>query len=210
MSAIDKIAFNLGIRNEVPNQDLARELSETEDTAGIKEISENLFNKNKNISSDCIKVMYEIGYINPALIEKYTDTFIQLLSSRANRMVWGAMIALSTVAELQADKIFKSAGLIKSIIDNGTVITEVAGLKTLARIASKNDAYYKKIFSYLLGYIKNGRPIDLPTRIEAYEIIMNEKNAVEIVKALKENKNELKDIQKKRINRILKKYSSGF
>jgi hypothetical protein len=53
MSMLDKIAFYQNRRDEVPNQQLAKELAETENKAGIKEIADNLQHKNKNIQSDC-------------------------------------------------------------------------------------------------------------------------------------------------------------
>lgn len=39
MSAIDEIAYNQGIRDEKPNQALAKKLAEAHDTAGIQEIA---------------------------------------------------------------------------------------------------------------------------------------------------------------------------
>ena len=75
MSALEKIAFFQNRRDEVPNQLLARELSSAQDHAGIQEIAGNLWNKNQNIRSDCLKV----------------------LRDRNNRMVWGGMIALATI-----------------------------------------------------------------------------------------------------------------
>jgi hypothetical protein len=56
-------------RDEVPNQQLAKELAETENKAGIKEIAKNLQHKNKSVQSDCLKVLYEIGYLKPDLID---------------------------------------------------------------------------------------------------------------------------------------------
>ena len=37
----------------------------------MREIAENLWNKDKNIQADCIKVLYEVGYIEPPLIAQY-------------------------------------------------------------------------------------------------------------------------------------------
>jgi hypothetical protein len=125
-------------------------------------------------------------------------------------MVWGGMIALSTIAELKADRLFKEYKRIESIIENGTVITEVAGIKILVRIASVNDEYYKSVFKFLLKYVKEGRPIDLAGRIEEYRKILNDKNAKEVLKALNENANQFSQAQKSRINKVLKKYNLLF
>ena len=71
MSALERIAHFQNRRDEVPNQDLARDLASKKDRGGIREIAQNLWNKDKNIQADCIKVLYEIGYLNPALVAGY-------------------------------------------------------------------------------------------------------------------------------------------
>ena len=43
MSVLDRLASSLHRRDEVPNQELARDLSAKKDKAGIREIAENLF-----------------------------------------------------------------------------------------------------------------------------------------------------------------------
>ena len=105
MSALQRIAYFQDRRDEVPNQELAKELAAKKDRKGIQEIAANLWNENSQIQSDCLKVLYEIGYLQPKLVAPYTGDFLKLLHSRNNRLVWGAMIALSTVADLQADAI---------------------------------------------------------------------------------------------------------
>jgi len=106
MSVIERISYYRGIRDEVPNQELARDLAATGNTAGVKEIAEHLWDKNANVRSDCLKVLYETGYIDPELIAPYAGDFLKLLVSKQNRLVWGAMIALSCVASLKADLLF--------------------------------------------------------------------------------------------------------
>ncbi|MEQ8155236.1 MAG: hypothetical protein ABRQ25_10190 [Clostridiaceae bacterium] len=92
MSVLNRIACMQDRKDEVPNQELARELVENNNISGVKEIAENLFNKDKNIQSDCIKVLYEVAYIKPEMISQYAGDFIKLLKSRNNRMVWGSML----------------------------------------------------------------------------------------------------------------------
>ena len=103
MGAIGRIAYNLNIRDEKPNQLLAKELVNNQDTDGIREIVEFLSDKNASIRSDCIKVLYEVGYLNPTLIAPYVKDFLDLLDNNQNRMVWGGMIALSTIAGITSD-----------------------------------------------------------------------------------------------------------
>jgi hypothetical protein len=98
VSVLNKISFFQNRKDEVPNQRLARGLAETKDKKGIREIAENLWNDNPSIQSDCLQVLYEIGYLDPKLIAGYAEDFLNLLHSKNNRLVWGSMTALSGVA----------------------------------------------------------------------------------------------------------------
>ena len=166
MSALNRIAFYQGRRDEVPNQELAQELAANKDRAGVREIAENLWNKDKNVQSDCLKVLYETGYLDPSLVADYAGDFLKLLKSRNNRMVWGAMIALSTIAGLKADEIFPHADEIEKAMAAGSVITRDAGMKTLAQIAGRKDAYRTRLAPYLLERLAEARPVDAPRYAE--------------------------------------------
>src|SRR6266513_422108 len=97
MTVLDKLATALNRRDEVPNQELAKEIVRSNDRRAVKELIENLAHKDKNIQSDCIKVLYEVGEREPALIAPYYNEFGKLLDSKNNRLVWGAMTALDSI-----------------------------------------------------------------------------------------------------------------
>src|SRR6185436_409694 len=107
MSILNKLASALDRSDEVPNQLLAKDIAASADKVAVQELVDNLANKDKDIQSDCIKVLYEIGTIKPELIAGYVDTFVKLLGSRNNRLVWGAMTALGTVATVDTSAIAK-------------------------------------------------------------------------------------------------------
>ena len=79
MSVLAKLASVQGEKGEQLNKELARGLVEQKNIDGIREIAENLWNKDKHIQSDCDSVMEEIGRNAPELIEEYTGDFLQLL-----------------------------------------------------------------------------------------------------------------------------------
>ena len=143
MSILDRLATSLRQRSDMPNQELARELTERKDAAGILELAENLWNRNSNIASDCIKTLYEIGYLKPELIAPYVNDFLKLIKSRENRLVWGGMLALSTIASLKAEEIFAQMELVKKVTKEGSVITCDNGIKTLAIVAGTKEEYNK-------------------------------------------------------------------
>ncbi len=204
MSVLAKIAFYQGIRDEVPNQLLARELAETHDTEGIKEIAEHLRDKNTNVCSDCIKVLYEVGYLDPGLITPYVDDFLKLLSSRQNRMVWGAMISLSTIASHKADELFAKREMIYKAIDQGSVITQDNGIKSLSLVAATNSEFLKELSPYLMAFIRACRLSDLPRHAEFISICVNDSNKEEFTSILQNRMSEMKSSQFSRIKKVLK------
>jgi hypothetical protein len=205
MSTLEKIAYFQQRRDEVPNQDLARELARDRDKSGIAEIAANLANKNKNVRSDCLKVLYEIGYIDPALIAPYVESFLQLLSSRDNRMVWGAMIALGTIASLRPDKIWNRIDLVISTVEFGSVITVLWGVRVLAKTAAAKPAYSQRIFPFLTGILRTCIARDVPTHAESMLPAVNQENLIGFKAVIFLRQPELSPAQLSRMKKVLKK-----
>ena len=204
MSALEKIAYYQNRRDEVPNQELAKDLAAKKDRKGIREIAENLWNKNAQIQSDCLKVLYEIGYLQPELIAPYAEDFLKLLHSRKNRLVWGAMIALSTVADLKADVIYPHVEEIKQVMDRGSVITQDNGVKVLALVAARKAAYSKTIFPYLLHHLETCRPKDVPQHAEKAAVAVNTRNRQAFIAVLEKRLVDLKGAQAARVKKVIK------
>ena len=204
MSVLNRIAHFRNRRDEVPNQELARELAEKKNRKGIREIAENLRNKNQNVQSDCLKVLYEIGFLKPELIADYVGDFLKLLKSRNNRIVWGSMIALSTIAEMKADEISKHYADIQGVMEKGSVITRDNGVKVLAVVASGSDVHRKKVFSYLLRHLETCRPKDVPQHAEKIVVAVNAKNRDEFIKVLERRMSDMTSSQAARLRKVLK------
>lgn len=207
MSMIARLACFMGKNDEAPNIELAKELAESEDAAGIAEIITNLANKDKAVQSDCIKVLYEIGYIKPVLISPYADTFVLLLQSRNNRLVWGAMIALSTIAGLVPGTIAKNKDAILGAMENGSVITMDNGIKTLALAASHDPAFNKAIFPYLVEHLKTCRSKEIPQHAESTFPAVHSDNRDAFIQTLQSRENELTPPQLARIKKLYKQAS---
>jgi len=205
MSVLMKIAFHQGIRDEIPNQQLARELASARDVEGIKEIAEHVWDKNTNVSSDCIKVLYETGYISPDLIAPYAEDFLKLLHSKQNRLVWGAMIALSTIAPLSASKLFEKHELVCKTVSQGSVITQDAGIKTLAQVAAADATYLAELNPFLMNFLRTCRLSDVPRHAEFIEICVNDSNRQEFLTILQERLPHMSTSQAVRIKKILKR-----
>jgi hypothetical protein len=209
VSALNKIAYYQNRRDEVPNQELARELAETKDKKGIQVIAENLWNKNKNIRSDCLKVLYEIGYINPELIADYVGEFLKLLKDKNNRMVWGAMIGLATIADKRPKDIWQQIDDVIIVINKGSLITVVWGVKTLARVAATDEKYCQKLFPILMEHLKTCIPRDVPMHAESILCVIDKSNQEEFLAVLETRRAELKPSQLARLKKIAKELTKS-
>jgi hypothetical protein len=204
MSVLDRIAFFQNRRDEIPNQRLAKELAEIEDKEGIAEIAQNLKHKNPNVQSDCLKVLYEIGYLKPDLIAEYTPDFLALLKSKNNRMVWGAMIALATVADKKPKEIYAKLDDVAAAMDKGSLITLVWGTKALAKVAAADKAYKQKIYPMLMAQLKKCLPRDVPMHAESILPAIDAENKQEFLGVIEARKPEMTTSQLARLKKVLK------
>jgi hypothetical protein len=202
-SVLPRIAFYLDRRDEVPNQELAAELARADNRLGIREIAENLSNKNPNVRADCLKVLYEVGYIRPELIADHVEAILALLPEKNNRLAWGAMIALSTIAELKSAAIGRHSEDIMRIMENGSVITVDNGVKTLAGIASKEPRLRKTLLSYLFDHLKSCRPKDVPQHSEKTLVALDRQSRAEFITILTSRLPELSQGQAKRVRKVI-------
>jgi len=204
MSVIDKLAHSLGRRDEVPNQELARELAAKKDKKGIREVAGNLWNKDKNIQADCIKVLYEVGYIEPKLIAEYTDDFVKCLRSKNNRLVWGGMTALAEVAKANPDAVFKNLEAVKKAREIGSVITVDSAISTLAFTAAGSKKYSEVIFPYLLKHLSICRPKEVPQHSEKTMPAVNATNKIDFIKVLEKRMEDLSGGGLARVKKVIK------
>jgi hypothetical protein len=203
MSVLNRLAHSRGRRDEVPNQELARELAAKKDKAGIREIAENLWSKDKNIQADCIKVLYEIGYLDPALIAGYVDDFAKLLKSRNNRLVWGGMTALSEAARVEPRAVFKHVDAIKQAKETGSVITVDNAIAALARIGAAAK-YNKTVFPYLLKHLASCRPKEVSQHAEKTLPAVTVSNKAEFIKVLEKRMVDLSGPGLTRVKKVIK------
>lgn len=208
MSVLPRLAVSLGRKDEVPNQDLAKEIVTSQNVAGVTELVENLSNKDATIASDCIKALYEIGYLEPSLISPHVDEFIRLLFSKHNRIVWGAMMALATIAPLAPEKLFLSRDRIKTAMKDGSVITVDNGIKVLAQVAAASPEYNRELFPFLLDHLKHCRTKEVPQHAESTLVCIHSDNKAAFETVLKERLTGMTPSQASRIRKILRQISS--
>ena len=205
MSVIEKLASSLNRRDEVPNQQLAKELAGKNDVHSIQELIENCSNKNKNIQSDCIKVLYEIALLKPQLVANYIKEFIALLDNKNNRMVWGAMTAIDEITLQKPKEVYAALPKIIEAADKGSVISRDHCVGILIKLSSLKQ-YAENTFSLLLEQLKTCPVNQLPMYAENAMPVINGSNKVIFIKTLQSRLKEVeKETQQKRIEKVIKK-----
>lgn len=205
MKAIDLLATSLNRGDDKPNQELADGIIKSNRADWVQELVENLNNKDKNIQSDCIKVLYEIGARGAAsMIAPYYKTFGNLLESKNNRLVWGAMYALETITSVSPSGIYSILPAICKAIDKGSVITIDGGVSILAKLAVVNE-YAETTFPLLIEQLKRCPAKQLPMYAEKTVKAINAANKSQFADLVRERYSEMEsDSQKKRLEKVLK------
>lgn len=137
MSVLARLASALGRNDEAPNVDLAAELAKDSDSAAIAVLASALSERASAVQNDAIKVLYEIGAVRPDLILGHADAFFAALKSRNNRLVWGAMTALDTLAATAPERVAGRLPELLDAADRGSVIAKDKAVSILATLAAQ-------------------------------------------------------------------------
>lgn len=205
MSVLDKLASSQGRNDEVPNQKLAASIAAKKDKAAVKELVSLLLSKDKNIQSDCIKVLYETGELEPKLIAPYADDLVKLLHSKNNRLVWGAMTTLNSIAREIPEKIHNNLRVMLKAADSGSVIAKDNLVNILIKLASIKQ-YKEYAGDLLMEQLWQSAPNQFPMYCERALPVIDKDSKESFEAMLRTRMDELeKDSQKKRLDKVLKK-----
>jgi len=210
VSVLDKLASALNRRDEVPNQKLARSIVRGRNAAAVKELVENLDHKNKAIPSDCIKVLYEIGESNPDLIAPYYKEFGKLLESKNNRLVWGAMTALDTIALNEPKGVYGMLAEILRVADeSGSVIARDHAVGILVKLGTLKP-YKRDCLALLTEQLMSCPNNQFPMYVEMSLPVVDADNRKKFQQVLEKRLPKLdKESQKKRVAKVLKKLTQA-
>ena len=205
MSIIGRLASSSGRNDEELNIRLAEELVKGKNFKGIAELVENLFNHDQSIASDSIKVLYEVAYRAPELVEDYWESFLRLLTSKNNRMVWGGAIALATIAALRHRELYKHLDTIKKAYQNGSVITVDSCISIFAELAKADKKKEAELLPLLLQHLETCRPKEVAQHAERIAVCVNAANAEVFKVVLQKRYVSLTAPQKKRVDTLLRR-----
>ncbi|HEQ72141.1 MAG TPA: hypothetical protein ENN69_06600 [Spirochaetia bacterium] len=205
---LERVAYFQGRKDDAPNIEVADELVQSGNRKGVKSIAAGLHHENRLVTGDAVKVLYEIGYRKPELIAPYAAEFITLLSSRVNRLVWGGMIALGTIAHLVPELIWENLDVVKKAYQTGGVIAVDHAVTVFAKISRAAPRFEKTVFPLLLEHLAACRPKEVPQHAERAAEAVTAKNAAAFRNVLEKRRRDLTERQQKRLDAVLKKISA--
>jgi hypothetical protein len=135
------------------------------------------------------------------------EDFLALMKSKNNRLVWGGMIALSTIAELKTEDICANLDTVKQAIDKGTLITVVWGVKAVAKIAASNKSCKPDVVPILLSQLKKCIPRDVATHFVNSLPSIDDGNKAMFLRIVEDRKKELTTSQLDRLKKAMKNLS---
>lgn len=164
MSIIELLSSSQGSRRSDANIALAAQIASTENEQAVAELAGLLKHKDRSIQSDSIKTLYETGFRNPELIAPHYSSFLDLLTNNNNRLVWGGMAALTSIAHLKHLELFESLETITDAMTKGSVITIDCGVEILAKL-NYFDAYHNTTDPLLMEQLTICPIKQLPTYV---------------------------------------------
>lgn len=204
MGIIEQLASSQNRRDEVPNQELAAQIVKKQDEQAVEELVQLLNHKTKAIQNDVIKVLYEIGGQNAALIQKHHTVFVELLESKNNRMQWGAMAALHAICEQFPSDVFPHLNAILSAAEKGSVITKDGAMGILVRLCRERE-YNSTAFPLLIEQLLKSATNQLPMYAESSAPIVTDETKQEFIQALESRMDEIeKESKRKRIEKVIR------
>ena len=201
---LNLIASALNRNDEAPNIELAVSLSSKKDVSDISEIVSGLA-MDKATANDCIKVLYEIGARDANLLCPHADIFLDLLKSKNNRLVWGAMTALGQITALCPEKVFGRFDAVYAAFKAGSVITVDNSMSVFAALCAVSPAYAQKILPVLIGHFETCGAKEIPQHLERISGCLTPDTAKQFQLLIHGRYSEMTPSQQARVNKVFKK-----
>lgn len=191
-------------RDEILNIQLANELAKSKKQKEIQILMNACFSERKEIQHDAIKVLYEIGALNPQLIQPYTSLFVDLLKKGSSRMYWGAMIALQFISLIAPKEIYQYLPAILDAMNKGSVIAKDHGMKILVALA-KMPGFTKKVMPLILEQLLVAPMNQFPTYVEISSECVNKEFKIPFLQLIGNRLDEdMNDTKRKRLQKVIK------
>ncbi len=209
MSVTDKLASALARNDERPNVALAEELAAAPDEAAIAELAGLLTTGSRAQKHDAIKALYELGYRRPEAIAPHVDVFLALLATRDNRMLWGTLIALGTLAAIRPRELMAALDTILAAADRGSVIARDSAMKILGALNAVPQ-FKPKVTPILLQRLAHAAVNQVPMYAEFAAPTIAEKDRAEFRRIVETWRDAMPmPAKQKRLEKVLRQLGQG-
>lgn len=208
MSVLVRLASALGRNDEQPNIALAIELEQSRDKKAVAELAAAILGKNTAIANDAIKVLYELGERRAALIAPHSGAFLAAMKSRNNRLVWGAISALDTLADPFPELVTPHLSDVMEAAANGSVIAKDKAVSILAKLAAQKGKA-PSAWGWLLTMLKSSAVNQIPMYAEMALSAAGSNDKAALAKVLRKRLDDIpQPAKRKRIEKVLKALES--
>jgi len=115
------------------------------------------------------------------------------------------MTALSKIASLKPQEIFKNLNSVVKAYENGSVITVDNSISVFAELVKAGSEYEKEVFPIIIKHLEFCGTKEISRHSERAFICVTKKNAEIFKKTLLKRRDSLSEPQKKRVDKLLKK-----
>ncbi|MCZ4272421.1 hypothetical protein [Maritalea porphyrae] len=184
MSLADHLASALKRHDEKPNVELAQRLAkQAEVSSEVLELLAIVKNGEKAQAHDAIKVLYELAALRPGAFGDKIGFVFDLLGTKDNRILWGALTLLANTCKLDHGATFEHLPQILDASARGSVIAKDATCEILLELAA-SSAHQNQVHPHLINFLSAAAPNQLPMYAEnAAKRFINTEN-VELVHTL--------------------------
>ena len=201
----DRLACALERNDEEPNIKLAQSLAKQKDISGeILELFGIVNHGTKAQKHDAVKVLYELAALRSEAFGDKVNFAIDLLDTKDNRLVWGALTLVSEITHTDADRVFRNLKKISNAAENGSVIAKDRAFEILVKLASYAD-YSTEITSQIEATLQTAAPNQLPMYAEKSVSAFSGRNPEGVIEILQKRLDDLPtEAKRKRLQKVIK------
>jgi hypothetical protein len=204
MTVLDKLANALDRNDEKPNVELAEKLVASGNRKAVAELAAAIETGKSAVQNDAIKVLYEIGERKPGLIAAHADVFLAALKSKNNRLVWGAMSALDTIAAVESKALYARMPEILDAAEKGSVIAKDKAVSLLCKLSAAGHA--RKTVPVLLEMLKTSAVNQLPMYAEHVAAVVTPEHRAALADVISRRLKTIDQASKRaRLDKVLRK-----
>ncbi len=202
-SILPRLASSLDRRDEHPNIELAIVLAQSGDQQAIDELFTIAISATKPFRHDALKTLYETALRNPQMLLPHLDQLIDLMQTKDNRMIWGAIQALDALTNLAPHYVASKLDIILDAADRSSVVAKDKTMSILSKLNGKHQ-YAKLVTPILLMRLTHAAPNQFPMYAEFAAATMPDTAISELVQIIKQRqKSVASPAKQKRLNKIL-------